>query len=115
MREYHDDAQSQARCSGDFTGGVDGGSGPTIAQDGYVYGDADSGAMLADLVFVRPLSLVGTVLGGVIFVVTLPFTLPSRSTEVAATALVAEPFEYTFNRPLGDFDHCGDTRHLCGG
>lgn len=91
------------------------GSGPTMAQDSDPYGDADAGAMLADLIFVRPFALVGTVLGGAIFVVTLPFTLPSRSTEVAATALVAEPFEYTFNRPLGDFDHCGAKRHLCGG
>jgi uncharacterized protein YbjT (DUF2867 family) len=47
--------------------------------------------------------------------VTLPFTLPSRSVEEAERALVASPLEYTFNRPLGDFDHCGATRHACGG
>lgn len=90
------------------------GNGLAMAQETYP-GDADSGAMAADLIFVRPFSLVGTVVGAAIFVVTLPFTLPSQSAEEAGRALVESPFEYTFNRPLGDFDHCGATRHACGG
>lgn len=90
-------------------------SGLSMAQERYLSdNDADAGAMLADLVFVRPFGLVGSVLGAGIFVVTLPFTVPSRSTEAAANALVAEPLEYTFNRPLGDFSHCGATHHACG-
>ena len=91
------------------------GSGLAIAQETYPSGDADSGAMAADLIFVRPIALVGTVVGAAIFVVTLPFTLPTQSAEEAGRALVASPFEYTFNRPLGDFDHCGAARHACGG
>ncbi|HTL00208.1 MAG TPA: hypothetical protein VL379_19375 [Pseudomonadales bacterium] len=91
-------------------------AGSAVAMAQQTYPDrADSGAMAADLIFVRPFSLVGTVLGAAIFVVTLPFTLPTQSAEEAGRALVSSPLEYTFNRPLGDFDHCGATRHACGG
>jgi hypothetical protein len=86
----------------------------TMAYDDFASDNPDSGDMLADLVFVRPLSLVGTVLGTAVFVVALPFTLPSGSVEETADAFVAHPFEYTFNRRLGDFNHCGATHHLCG-
>lgn len=87
---------------------------PAMAQETYP-GDTDSGAMAADLIFVRPFSLVSTVVGAAIFVVALPFTLISQSTEEAGTALVTRPLEYTFDRRLGDFDHCGAERHACGG
>ena len=90
------------------------GSVPTMARDDFASDDPDSGDMLADLVFVRPLALVGTVLGTAAFVVALPFTVPSRSVEKTAKAFVANPFEYTFDRQLGDFNHCGATRHACG-
>ncbi len=52
--------------------------------------------------------------GAVITVVTLPFTLPTGSADDAAHYMIVEPAEYTFNRPLGDFDHCGKDRHHCG-
>jgi len=91
------------------------GSGVVATAEETYPGGADSGAMAADLIFVRPVALVSTVVGAAIFVVTLPFTLPTQSAEEAGRALVESPFEYTFNRPLGDFDHCGATRHACGG
>ena len=85
-----------------------------MAQDDFATDEPGSGDMLADLVFVRPLSLVGTVLGPGIFLVALPFTAPSGDVEKTANAFVANPFEYTFNRRLGDFNHCGRARHACG-
>lgn len=72
------------------------------------------GDMAIDLVFVRPISAVATVVGAVGFVVALPFTIPSNSVGEAAQSLVGAPFEYTFNRPLGEFDRCGSDRHACG-
>jgi hypothetical protein len=89
-------------------------NGLATAEDSY-FRDVDSGAMAADLIFVRPFSLVASVLGAAIFVVALPFTLPSGSADEAGRALVTRPLEYTFNRRLGDFDHCAATRHACGG
>jgi branched-subunit amino acid ABC-type transport system permease component len=88
------------------------GSAPALAEALY---PGDTGAnMLADLFIVRPLGVVGSVLGAAAFVVTLPFTLPTQSADKAARELVGKPFEYTLNRPLGDFDHCGAQRHACG-
>ena len=62
--------------------------------------------MYADGLIARPLGLVASVLGAVVFVVTLPFTLPSKSVDSAAKELVAVPAQYTFKRPLGQFDNC---------
>jgi hypothetical protein len=85
-----------------------------LADDaGSVSGDRGTD-MLVDAVVMRPLGLVGTVIGAVLTVATLPFTLPSGSAGDAAQAMIVEPAEYTFNRPLGDFNHCGEDRHPCG-
>ena len=62
-----------------------------------------SGAMMID-VPVRVLSLGLTVVSTVIFIVALPFALASGSTKDAWDALVVEPFEFTFTRPLGQFE-----------
>jgi hypothetical protein len=89
-------------------------AGPALAQqDGTVTGDRGSD-MAVDLVVVRPLGIVATVIGTAGFVLALPFTLPSGSTEETAREWIAAPFEYTFNRPLGDFDSCGADRQPCG-
>ena len=87
---------------------------PLLADDaGTVSGDKGTD-MLVDAVLLRPLGLVATVLGTAVTVVTLPFTLPSGSAGEAARAMIVEPAEYTFNRPLGEFHHCGEDRHPCG-
>jgi hypothetical protein len=56
----------------------------------------------ADVLLVRPVSLVATVLGTALFMVALPFSIPSGSVGSTAQALIAEPFKYTFMRPVGD-------------
>ncbi len=60
--------------------------------------------MAVDLVIVRPLSLVGTVIGVGIFVVALPFNALTLNFKEPAQALVLEPAKYTFTRKLGDLD-----------
>ena len=62
-----------------------------------------SGAMMID-VPVRILSLGLSVVSTAFFIVALPFTLSSGSTGDAWETLVEEPFEFTFIRPLGQFD-----------
>ncbi|MCK0507072.1 hypothetical protein [Aromatoleum anaerobium] len=90
-------------------------SAPAFAQaDDAVLGDRGSD-MIVDLVLVRPLTFVGSVVGVAAFLVSLPFTAPSGSASDAARELVGKPLEYTFNRPLGDFRNCGADRHPCGG
>jgi hypothetical protein len=62
-----------------------------------------AGTMLADTVLVRPLMLVGTVVGVVAFVITLPFSALGGNVDDAGRILVVEPAKYTFIRPLGEF------------
>jgi hypothetical protein len=73
-------------------------------QENYQYDTeeySDAVAMGVDLVVVRPLWFVGTVLGTVAFVVSLPFTALGGNTSEAAQKLVVAPAKYTFVRPLG--------------
>ena len=61
-------------------------------------------AMVLDALLLRPLGLAATVLGTAMFVITLPFSLPTRSADDAAEVLVLKPAEYTFARPLGEVE-----------
>lgn len=63
-----------------------------------------SGDMLADVVFIRPFSLVSTVASTAAFIVSLPLSLIGGNVGDAAETLVAEPFMYTFARPIGVYD-----------
>ncbi|ATE61103.1 hypothetical protein [Thauera sinica] len=88
---------------------------PVAAQQNDTVTGDRGGDMAVDLVVVRPLGIIATVIGTAGFVLALPFTVPSGSAGDTAREWVAAPFEYTFNRPLGDFDRCGADRHPCGG
>ena len=65
--------------------------------------DLVAGKMAADGLIVRPLGVCATVIGGAIFVVSLPFSALGGNTKPAYDYLLADPFKFTFNRPLGDF------------
>jgi hypothetical protein len=66
--------------------------------------DLASGKMIADALLVRPLGIVATLAGGVVFVVSLPFSLLGKNTGEAFDRLLVDPATFTFTRPLGDFD-----------
>lgn len=65
--------------------------------------DIIAGKMAGDALVVRPLGLCATLIGGAIFVVSLPFSALGGNTEPAYDSLVVDPFTFTFSRPLGDF------------
>lgn len=69
--------------------------------------------VMTDAVLARPLGLVGTVLGTVAFVVSLPFTIPSKTVDRAGEALVKKPFRDTFKRPIGQMDACESLPETC--
>ena len=54
---------------------------------------------------IRILSLGLAVVGTAFFIVALPFAMSSGSTGDAWDALVVEPFQFTFTRPLGKFEN----------
>ncbi|HVN23454.1 MAG TPA: hypothetical protein VMT71_05750 [Syntrophorhabdales bacterium] len=66
-----------------------------------------AGAIIGDFILVRPFALIATAIGTVLMVAFLPVSVPSGSTGVVAQKLVAEPFKFTFTRPLGYFPDDG--------
>lgn len=70
-------------------------------SDYQQYSDPSAIAMVADLVVVRPLTLVAGVAGAAIWVVALPATLLGGNVGEAGDVLVVNPMCYTFSRPLG--------------
>ena len=65
--------------------------------------DIIAGKMAGDALVVRPLGIAATVIGGAIFVISLPFSVLGGNTKPAFDYLLADPFKFTFSRPLGDF------------
>lgn len=74
---------------------------PASAQVEVQKKEPGPGAMTYDLLFLRPFGAVATVLGSAIFVVSLPFSALGRNVGRAGEVLVADPFVFTFARPLG--------------
>lgn len=60
--------------------------------------------MMVDVLVVRPLGVATTAVGTILTVIALPFTLPSGSVRESAEMMIVKPAEYTFKRPLGEFE-----------
>ncbi|QDF98996.1 hypothetical protein CJ010_21885 [Azoarcus sp. DD4] len=90
---------------------------PVMAQTNDSLTGDRGGDKAVDLFIVRPFSFVGSVLGTVGFVLALPFTIPSGTVGETGRDWVVDPLEYTFYRPLGNFDQCGrdSNPYSCGG
>ena len=67
-------------------------------------GEPSPAAVGADALIGRPVGLATTIVGTGAFVLTLPFTIPSRSVDTAAWGLVGRPGGWTFVRPMGKGD-----------
>lgn len=67
--------------------------------------DPTDAEIIPDILLARPLGVAAVVLGSAIFVVALPAALVSRSVGKTAERLVLDPVEFTFVRPLGNFDY----------
>ncbi len=64
-------------------------------------GSPSTGAVVLDILVLRPLGFCGTILGASAFVISLPVTLPFKKTDEVSKIVVIEPYGYTFERPLG--------------
>ena len=75
-------------------------------EDSYVTRTEDVSAetIIADGLLLRPGGLLATVVGTAVFVVTLPFSIPTKSVDKAAQKLIVDPGRYTFVRPLGQVE-----------
>ena len=78
--------------------------GTSALAAGQTLDEENSGALMtADLILVRPVGIVATVLGCAVFIVSLPFSLLGGNVKQASQKLVKEPASFTFVRPLGEF------------
>jgi hypothetical protein len=68
------------------------------------YGYDEGFEATMDILAVRPVSLAATIVGSALFIVSLPFSIPSQSVGSTAQTLIVEPFNYTFTRPVGMFN-----------
>ncbi len=77
---------------------------PPVTTSPYqVPGQPPSGdAMIFDLFIIRPLAAAGFVIGTGISVLATPFALASGSTKQTYNALVTQPYDFAFCRPLGE-------------
>ena len=57
-----------------------------------------------DIIVWRPLGAAATVMGTGLYVITLPFSLPTKTAEKTKEKLVEAPFDFTFKRPWGLVD-----------
>jgi len=71
-------------------------------------GTENDAAVTGDIIFARPLGLLGIVAGIGLFVVSLPFAVISHSVDKTSKTLIENPVEYTFSRQMGDFDYSLD-------
>lgn len=62
------------------------------------------GRTAVDLFIARPFTFAATAVGAVIWTVTLPVTVPTKTSHDAFDTMVAQPWAYTVDRPLGDFE-----------
>ena len=78
----------------------------SFAEYGY-YDDDDitDQDVIVDLLFARPLGIVGSAVGIVTHGVGLLFSVPGENFGEAGEVLVEDPLNYTFNRPLGRFEN----------
>jgi hypothetical protein len=74
---------------------------PALAGDVQPIEEGSAPAMIADFLLARPLGIVATAVGTVVFVASLPFSAPAGNTKEAFKKLVVDPAKFTFCRPLG--------------
>lgn len=67
------------------------------------FDEVTDGSIAGDFLMCRPLGIAATVIGSVLFVVSLPFSWLGDNVGQVANALVVEPAKFTFDRPLGKF------------
>lgn len=76
---------------------------PAIADESTKTDEMKGDWLIWDIVLARPAGVASIGIGTSLFVVSLPFTLPSKSVKTASQKLIMDPINYTFRRPLGQW------------
>lgn len=59
---------------------------------------------ILDILFARPIGVIAGIAGSAIFVVSLPFTIPTGAVRDAADIFIVKPFQFSFVRQFPDDD-----------
>ena len=57
---------------------------------------------MIDLLVARPIGVVAGIVGTGVFILSLPFTIPTGSVDKAAQTFVVKPFKFSFERQFPD-------------
>jgi len=57
-----------------------------------------------DLIFARPFGVAAGIFGSALFVISLPFTIPSGGVDEAVEMFIVKPFQFSFTREFPDED-----------
>jgi len=77
--------------------------GPLMAHESTKAHEMRGNWVIWDMVLARPAGVLSIGIGTALFVVSLPFTLPSKTVKTASQKLIMDPINYTFKRPLGQW------------
>ena len=75
----------------------------------FVFAEDDSsknpsvGEIVGDVLWVRPLGVMGAVLGATTYVISYPVTFFFGKTDEAKAVLITDPYDYYLKRPLGEY------------
>jgi len=76
----------------------------SVAGEQYMETEKPTGGMMMwDALAMRPIGIVGTAVGAVVWLVSYPFAALGGNTDESTQKLVVDPFDWTFQRPLGEF------------
>ena len=74
---------------------------PAFAEDKSAR-NPSVGEIAGDILWIRPLGVIGTVIGATAYVISLPVTALLKKTDEAKESLITDPYNYYLKRPLGD-------------
>lgn len=75
---------------------------PALAENPSVKNiEPSAESMTADVALLRPVGFIGQVIGGIVWVVSLPFSGLGDNFNQATQELVVKPAKFTWTRPLG--------------
>ena len=70
--------------------------------DASLEDEVGEGSVILDLLLLRPLGVITSAVGVVIYVGLVPFTLPTGNLKTSFNLFVRKPVSYTFVRALGE-------------
>ncbi len=73
-----------------------------VFTSSFAFAVDDSTAIMGDALILKPVGAVVTIAGTVLFIVSWPLAAITNSSDHTFDVLVKQPYDYTFNRPLGE-------------